>query len=544
MHLLRRCASLLLLVLGTCAAVTAEAKSDGACFEAALADVRAMVESAPEEWGLSVTVTDRERTRMVVLHGYADIDRRIPVTEQTRFAIGSISKSFAAMVLMQMADEGRFDPAAPIARYLPEFHPKSAYAPITGQSLLTHSSGLPNYLANVASMRAVIAALNDVEPAYAPGAHFWYSNSGYQLLGYAAERIDGVPYPLIVRRRMLDRLGMTASAPQIDAGQRGTMAKSYQRAPDGTLQDATWFPYLAADGGLVSTAGHMARYARMLLARGALPTGRLISERAFDRIAQPAVDDYGYGFDVFDGGGVLAHSGTIAGYKAYLNADIAHGFAVILLANGPLDNTLRDRIVARLTEAAGGHPRAISPAPLAFADAASFAGRFADAEGKALTFETGEGGGLTLPEPGGMLPLVRLGRNTWGAYVTAQGPRCFQFFRNAAGAVIDVSVGASSYVKNDPAAATPGEWQPYTGRYMAHGAEGPGLRVLVRGGELMMAYTDSNAAPEALLADGPGRFRLVDPEWAPERLVFDTVIDGKTQRLMMSGVPLYRIDLP
>src|SRR3546814_14427420 len=73
---------------------------------------------------------------MVASHGFADIDRRTPATPGTRFAIGSISKSFTAVALMQMADEGRFDPDAPIARYLPDFRVRSAFAPITGGALM------------------------------------------------------------------------------------------------------------------------------------------------------------------------------------------------------------------------------------------------------------------------------------------------------------------------------------------------------------------------------------------------------------------------
>src|SRR3546814_15240541 len=105
--------------------------------------IRAMIEGASGDSALIVSITDRDRPILVAAHGYADIDRRIAATADTRFAIGSISKSFAAVALMQMADEGRFDPEAPIARYLPDFHVRSSYAPITGASLMSHTSGLP-----------------------------------------------------------------------------------------------------------------------------------------------------------------------------------------------------------------------------------------------------------------------------------------------------------------------------------------------------------------------------------------------------------------
>src|SRR3546814_7242473 len=94
-------------------------------------DILARVGWAEGDTALVVAVTDRNRMLMVASHGFADIDRRTPATPGTRFAIGSISKSFTAVALMQMADEGRFDPDAPIARYLPDFRVRSAFAPIT-----------------------------------------------------------------------------------------------------------------------------------------------------------------------------------------------------------------------------------------------------------------------------------------------------------------------------------------------------------------------------------------------------------------------------
>ncbi|WP_237245855.1 serine hydrolase domain-containing protein [Sphingopyxis witflariensis] len=511
--------------------------------QSALDDVQAIVEAAPGDIGLVVAVTDRDRMRFVATRGYADIARKQPVTPDTRFAIGSISKSFTAIALMQMADEGRFDPDAPITRYLPDFHPHSKFAPITGHALLTHTSGLPNYLAHVASMRFLIVALGDFEPRYAPGEHFWYLNTGYQLLGYTAEAIDGRPFPLILQKRVLDPLGMTATAPQLDDRLRGRIATSYVRAPDGTYVEAPWFDYLSADGAIVSNAADMGAYARMLLARGKAPDGRLISSRAFGRFATAVRDDYGYGIDVLDGGGVLAHSGSIAGFQAYLVAHLDEGFAVTFLSNGPLDKALRERIVARLSKAKA---RGAAPPTAAWPDAESFAGRFIAADGRELVFETDGSGGLMLAEHDAPLQLARLGKQSWGLYLTPKGPRAFLFFRDAAGIVTDMSEGAAGYARQGserPLAEASAAYRALVGRYAAHGEEGPGVRIFVRGGQLAMAYADASLATP-LIEEAPGRFRFAKPEHAPEWLAFDTVIGGQTQRLTFSGVPLYRIDLP
>lgn len=505
--------------------------------EAALRDIRAMIEAAPGEAGLVVAVTDREQVLLVAAHGYADIAAKRPVTAETHFAIGSISKSFTALTLMQMADEGRFDPAAPIARYLPDFHPRSPYPAITGHALLTHTAGLPNYITNVASMRFLIAALNDIEPGYAPGAHFWYSNSGYQLLGYAAERIDKLPFPLILQHRTLDRLGMTETTPQIDDRLRATLPVSYTRQADGRLVAAPWFSYLAADGAITSTAADMSRYARMLLNRGALPNGRLVSAKAFERFATPVLDGYGYGMNIAHDGRVLSHSGGIAGFQSYLEMHPTENFALVFLSNGPLDGALLGRIVARLSRDTPTLPKTTPPAA-----PSSFAGRFVARDGAALTFAATDDGGLRT----GDQPLTRLANDLWGAYLTPHGPRTFQFRRDAAGVVTGVSEGASDYAREgSPAsAAAPAGYRAFVGRYATHGEEGPGVRVFVQQGQLMISYADTNARPTPLAAIDETHFRFADPAFAPERLAFDTIIDGQAQRLTMSGVPLYRINLP
>ncbi len=507
---------------------------------AVLADIRAMVEGAAGDTALVVAVTDRDRTLLVASHGFADIDRRIVATQDTRFAIGSISKSFAAVALMQMADEGRFDPEAPIARYVPEFRPRSDHAPITGHALMSHSSGLPNYLAYAASMRFLATALQDFAPRYAPGDHFWYSNSGYQLLGYAAEAIDRRPYPLVLQRRILDPLGMTATMPQIDERLRGRMANSYERTPDGRLAVTPWFDHVAADGAIVSTAPDMTAYARMLLARGKTSKGRLISESAFTRIATPVRDDYGYGFDIADKGERLFHTGSIAGFQAYFSVHLGQGLGIVILGNGPADRLLRERIVARLF--------GTSPAPqpeLSWRDPASFAGGYIGSNGKALRFRTGSAGELLVDEGGETLALARIGREGWGAYVTPKGPRTFLFFRDASGAVSEVSDGDATYVREGLAlpAAPPPAYRALVGRYAAHGEEGPSVRIYTRGAALVMSYADS-ALATPLVEDGAGRFRFEKPAYAPEWLRFDTMVEGKAQRLVFSGAALYRIDLP
>jgi CubicO group peptidase (beta-lactamase class C family) len=93
--------------------------------------------------GLALAITSEDRLLYVGHYGYADLTHRTPVTDQTLFQIGSISKSFTALALMHMWDEGVFDPQKPVREYLPWWDVQTEFELITGHHLLTHTSGIP-----------------------------------------------------------------------------------------------------------------------------------------------------------------------------------------------------------------------------------------------------------------------------------------------------------------------------------------------------------------------------------------------------------------
>jgi D-alanyl-D-alanine carboxypeptidase len=205
---------------------------------------------------------------------------------------------------MQLAEEKRFDPHAPITRYLPSLVVHSRFAPITGHDLLSHTAGLPNYLPDSASSRFAAVQLRDFTPTYAPGTHFWYSNTGYQLLGYVLENIERSSYTEILRRRVLEPLKMTSTSAVIDDAQRTKMVVSYVRWPyDGSYVEAPWFEYSAGDGSIVANVSDMAAYTRVFLNKGA----GVLSEKAFAALTIPVLEDYAYGLRVRTEEGRSAH---------------------------------------------------------------------------------------------------------------------------------------------------------------------------------------------------------------------------------------------
>ena len=198
------------------------------------------------------------------------------------FEIGSVSKSFVGLLLLQLRDEGKLDLNKPIVEYLPWLKINSKFEAITTHHILSHTAGLPG------APLLLDALLSELWTAYAPGKRFLYSNTGYNILGFLIEAIDKRPFAEAMRARLLAPMGMTASSPIITNDLRRLMAIGYEPLQEGNpfpvhgpLAEAQWIEVDIAAGSIASTPADMAKYIRMLLNRGALPKGRLISEESF-----------------------------------------------------------------------------------------------------------------------------------------------------------------------------------------------------------------------------------------------------------------------
>jgi D-alanyl-D-alanine carboxypeptidase len=514
--------------------------------------------------GLVIGITDRHGLRKVIVHGYGDLKTRKPLTAESRFAIGSISKAFTAIALMQVSQESRFDPHAPITRYLPSLVIHSQFAPITGHDLLSHTSGLPNYLPDSASSRYAAMELGTFEPAYAPGAHWWYSNTGFQLLGYVLENIEHEPYTKILRHRVLEPIGMISTSPIIDDAERDRMVVSYVRWPyDGSYVEAPWFEYSAGDGSLVANVADMSAYVRFILNRGAGDKGRVLSESTFATLTTPVLEDYAYGLWVRkeDGHAVIGHTGSIGGFHAAVEAHMDEGFGLVFLCNAAIDQELKKWVVKVATAAYAGAALPQPPAPNAQstqADLHEYAGQFrlagsgaSGAEAATLQFVSVQDR-LFLKTEHANIPLERMGTNLFRAAGDAVGFYPFVFGRSGTegkGKVTNVSQGALWYAAagfpESLQPTTPKEYASYVGHFVNNGPEGPVARVFIRNGRLMMLLSeDEDATAESLEPLGPGQFRIGKADYSPERARFDTLVEGHALRLFVSGVPLYRKDIP
>lgn len=509
--------------------------------------------------GMALAITSRERLLHVATFGFSNLPAKRLLTADTLFEIGSISKSFTSIALLQLRDEGRFDPHSPITTYLPWFKVRSSFAPITGHHLMTHTSGLPRDRDDVPSSRYQAYGVRDREAGYAPGVRYAYSNVGYQVLGYALESIAKRPYAEVIEARILKPLGMSASAAQFTHETRLKLAVGYQRMYDDRpshsahpLMPATWLEYAAGDGSIVSTPADMAAYARMLLNRGAGPNGsRILSDDGFKALTQRGVASaektwYGYGLMVSEREGrtLLSHSGGMVGYASMVVADPDAGVAAVVLVNGPGNpGTVAHFAVTAARAAQRGEPLPDLPEPTdpAIVDnGADYAGTFTSAS-RTLTLKF-DHPLLGVATERGLMLLEQRGRDTF--YLNDAGwDRFLLRFEKENGRVVGFSHGGDWYARDGHAAdATPHpkEWDAYPGHYRTTNAWFSNFRVVVRRGVL---YLMEPAGGETKMEPiGPGVFK--EAGMSAERLRFDSIVDGQALRANLSGVDYYRVFTP
>jgi CubicO group peptidase (beta-lactamase class C family) len=254
-----------------------------------------------------VRVERRGRTVFRGAFGPADRAFGVPAAPDTRFWVASVTKLFTAVLVLQLADEGRLDLGAPIRRYLPDYAGAGADR-VTLRQLLTHTSGLAQYdgVAGYAEAAAggmpvyqlphapaeLLARYASGPLARAPGAAFDYNDADYVVLGAIVARATGASYEEALRRRLLAPLGLRATGVLRAQAVVPRLAPTYMRA-DGAaplLRDLPVYPEnWGAAGAMYSTADDLAAFAR------ALYGGRLLRPATLRAMLTPGLGDYGYG---------------------------------------------------------------------------------------------------------------------------------------------------------------------------------------------------------------------------------------------------------
>ena len=529
--------------------------------------------------GMTLALADTGRTVRTAGYGFADVDRRIAVNETHLFQIGSITKSFVALVLLQLHDENKLDLHKPVLEYLPDLPIDARFGPISAHHLLTHTSGLPDNLG---------IFLGDSEArlvqGFTPGEHFHYCNAGFDILGLLAAKLDGRVWRECVQARIFAPLDMNDTVGVIGTASRGRAATGYQPFWDdqeyprqGRLAPAANLVMDDTAGCIASTPGDMAKYARMLANHGREPRARLVSEESFALMSTPHIkapdfsetSSYGYGIavDTLDGHKILRHTGGMVAFASSIHVDLDGGvaaFASINAMQGYRPTAVTEyavRLLIAQREAKSLPPPPAITDPMEVENAADYAGTFTFDTELGVTFVS-EGKRLFLLTGGGKrIPLQNKGGD--GFISTTEGAfaaHTFVFGREQAspakpgasaepgksdapakpGPVVEVSYGPDWYVKpnymGSRSFAVPPEFAPFTGRYRSDSPWGGGASVYVLKGRLMIDG-------EELHCIGGALFRLGDEDWMPDTAEFLCLFEGKARILRLAGLDYWRVDV-
>jgi CubicO group peptidase (beta-lactamase class C family) len=503
--------------------------------------------------GLTLGLTDRDGILLNRSYGFAELASQQEVTSETLFEIGSIGKTFTAVAILQLVDEGRLDLHAPVSEYLtwfavsqPDGHP-----PITIAHLLSHTAGITAGIDGTPEAAFQVWSLRDLPTFSAPGERFHYSNLGYKALGLVLEAIDGRSYPESIRARVLEPLEMFATEPAITHDIRPRLAVGYEYLYDDRLSHArsplapaTWLETETADGSIASTAAEMCAFLRMLMRGGEGPRGRLLSEEAFAQMSagDPDQDDdgaaYGYGLLIrdLDGRRFIGHGGGMVGYLAGMQADRDANLGVIVLQNGMGMNPMGlARTVIRIAHGDDASP------DVAVVTHDDLAGLYeppmevvAAENGPLLRYEDRD---ISLEELEEDLFVAAdatfdrfpfsVERSPGAAPVLWHGDRRY------------VRAGVTGRQLAEPSA----ERQSIAGHYRSHNPWTTNFRIVLRGDQPWLIFAgapDGFDTEQPLVAANDGLFRVGVDEGNPETLRFDTLIGGRTLRAWLSGWPYYR----
>jgi CubicO group peptidase (beta-lactamase class C family) len=491
--------------------------------------------------GMMLALADRKGLIRTSTYGYADTKGNLRVTPETMFEIGSVSKSFVSLCLLQLHDEGKLDFNKPIVQYVPWLKIDSKFEAVTTHHILSHTAGLAG------APLLLDALLGELWTAYAPGKQFLYSNTGYNILGFLIAALDKRPFAEAMRARILAPLGMTASAPIITNDLRKQMAIGYEPLAEGKpfpirgpLAEAPWIEVDIAAGSIASTPADMARYMRMLLNRGALPKGRLISEDAFALFTKPVINSpyrgepasYGYGLWVSDVAGHtrLRHTGGMVAFSSSIDVDVTAGVGAFASLNANLHGYRPVAVTKYAVELFNASldgkplpdPPAPPPAPDEVKNAADYAGVYTSLDGKKLELAA-EGDKLILIYGGRRVTLERAGADRF----IVKHPDFELFllgFVRENQQVTQAYHGPDWYLgakySGPKSFEVKKEWEGFAGHYYNDSAWYGDMRIVLRKGQLFIDGV------QPLVPRGDGKFGIGDPE-APDWISFDSIVDGE-----------------
>jgi CubicO group peptidase (beta-lactamase class C family) len=395
--------------------------------------------------GAAVAVVSGDRIVFAKGFGVANVETNAPVTPDTLFQIGSITKTFTAVAVLTLAEEGKLKLDAPIGDYAKGLSPKLAR--VTLHQLLSHTAGIKDepdeYGGQDESMLAsYLRSWKDDYALFDAGEVFSYSNSGFALAGFVVQEAAGKPYADLMAERVFQPLGMARTTFRPTVAMTYPLAVGHQ-AKHGEKpfvvrplpHDARLYPA----GTVYSCVNEMARFAIAFLNEGKLDGRQTLSPAVIAKMQTPnarqlsAADDTSYGYGLFmnhyRGVRQLWHDGSMTGYTASMLMVPEQRFAIIILCNADgvaLDKTREKAMELMLPLAPKEVAKPDIPQPISISEMEKYVGSYEQPNRFKIEIVVKEGR-LFIKEFNSEMPLIKIGENRF-IFRFPQGEKSVEIF--------------------------------------------------------------------------------------------------------------------
>ncbi|MDM4017129.1 serine hydrolase [Roseiconus lacunae] len=335
-------------------------------YQKAIGKIEEAIRIEVEQKGLpafSISLVDGDHIVWADGFGYQDSGKETKATAETVYRVGSVSKLFTDIAVLQLVEQGKIDLDAPVETYVPGFAPGNPYGvPLTLRQMMSHQSGLVrespvgNYFdPNEPSLADTVTSLNDTTLVYRPETKTKYSNAAIAVVGAALENQLEVSHPEQVRRSILKPLKMQASGFVVDAAMEPKIATGWMRTYDGRRFEApTFLLGTGPAGNLYSSVLDLSKFVTCLLNNGVTTSGKILEPASLELMTTPVKDSdgneqgFGLGFHIqsLDGHKKIGHGGAVYGFSTQL--EVLPERQVGVVAASSLDGT--NGVVRRLSD--------------------------------------------------------------------------------------------------------------------------------------------------------------------------------------------------
>ncbi|MDH4334515.1 MAG: beta-lactamase family protein [Chloroflexota bacterium] len=298
--------------------------------------------------GMALSIVQGDQIIHAQGFGTADSSGRA-VTPQTPFGIGSITKSFTAMAVMQLVEAGKIDLDAPVQRYLPWFRlaDQEASAKITIRDLLRQTTGISEkdgngFWSSQQGLEDTVRGLGSIELTQPVGTAYQYSNINYSIAGLVVEKVAGQPYGDYVTQHIFAPLDMQHSFTSRDQAVADGLSDGHTYMIGRTFAlDRPVPPVYGPTGSLMASAEDLAHYAIAHLDDGRYGDTAILAPEGIAELHAPAVDvpgtdaryAMGWGAVTWEGQPMLFHSGDVFNYHSFITLLPDGDLGIVLLVN-------------------------------------------------------------------------------------------------------------------------------------------------------------------------------------------------------------------